>query len=215
MKRPRAASQATKVARRAAGNARRARRSVAPDPDRTRRAVRGARIALAITVAGWAVAVIGAAWFARQPVDELSWGIAIVGRGSGPHRPLFTLVISRSDLVALAGLVTALPVGVAVVGLLRTPPNASEGRRAAILTSVWSFLAVWMTYLAVPNVLGCYAASLAGATGDLALLPMWWPQGSLIVLFLAAMVWSAVSAWQDKRHGRRPRRPRTAHSSPR
>lgn len=201
MKRPRPLPTRLRAERRRRREQRRWDEFDAVDPAVTRRSVRRARAALVGAVAGLVVAVVGASWFASAAgADELRWGLGLGWRYSGGL--VADIAVSRQDLVCLAAVVAALPVAVAVVGLLRTPARARPGRRAATSTSGWGYVAMVLTLGAAPNVLGCYAVSHAvGPDSELMLLPMIWPQLGFFVLFFGA-------AWALTRR-RTPRTRRT------
>lgn len=150
-----------------------------------------------VTAAGWLVAVAGAAWFAST-LDRgaLTWGLAWGGRGGGSA---WDTALVGDELVPVAATVTGWPVAVAVVGtvLARRPLQADRGRG---LPTSWSVAAVVGTIATVPHVLGCYAVSHASGTSEWIVLPMLWPQ---LTVMVAVPVVAVLSVRRARRAGRR------------
>lgn len=157
------------------------------DPAVTVRAARRARVILVCAGVGFVAAVAVAAWLAARPdVVDLVWGIGYGGRFS---HSLVTFAVSRGDLLPLAAALTGLPVVLAVVGVVRTPPAGRPGARPALGLSVWSGVAAMGALGAAPNVVGCYLLSYHRADGDVMLLPELWPQGSVYLALGLAAWW--------------------------
>lgn len=186
MRRPRPVSAAVRERRDVVREQRVVAAALADREHAARRATRAAWLSLAAAAAGWSVAVAGAAWFASDPrVVDLPW---LVGGGGrfGAAGVLAQVTVSRGDLVSFAAAVTALPVVLGVLGLVRTARPA--GLRRATAPSLWSWAAVVGAVALVPNVLGCYAVGYAsGGYHDLLLVPAAWPPlASAGCLFLGA-----------------------------
>lgn|GEM_PF-4854277 len=187
--RPRRLTPEERARRKAAQQQRRWDRMTRVDPVVTARAVRRSRVILACATAGFVVAVAVAVWLAARPdVVELTWGIGFGGRFSGTVRDVR---VARGDLVPVAVLLAGLPVVLAAIGVVRTPPATRPGAAPARWLSGASGVAAAGALGAAPNVVGCYLLSYHGADEDLMLIPELWPQLSVYAAVFIAAWWSS------------------------
>jgi hypothetical protein len=122
----------------------------------------GSRPALLVT-AGAAVVTVGGTFLvlALSAVAELRWGLAVAGRGS--HLVLGPWSVGRSDAVPLAAAAAAVPLVLAQIGRVASGSGQSRGRRGARGATVAGAV---LSVAVAANLLGCFAASAAGARTD-------------------------------------------------